>query len=295
MQKAPPAPLSDLQEPMFPPPTTAASFYVGDVVHQRMKPKRHRFKYSVFSLLIDLKRLEEANALSRLFSVNSFNLLAFSERDHGPFRKQGDPLGAATRLLREAGVEEAPTRVLLLCYPRVLGFVFNPLATYFIYGEADRLIGVIYEVRNTFAERHSYIAPVLPGELTESGLRQRADKLFYVSPFIDATMTYHFRLRPPGEKDLALRIHETDATGPILAAMFTGKHETIRDGSCLRLALRMPLMTLKVVFGINYEALRLWLKGVKLVHRPAVPPAASRDGQFLTESALPMRKRDNAG
>lgn len=281
--------------PHFPPPLAPASFYVGEVTHHRMKPKAHRFQYSVFSLLIDLTRLDEANALSRFFSVNRFNLLSFSERDHGPFRAQGDPLAAATRLLREAGVDEAPTRVLLLCYPRVLGFVFNPLATYFIYGEADRLLGVIYEVRNTFAERHSYVAPVLPGELSEAGLRQRADKLFYVSPFIDAAMTYHFRLRPPGESDIALRIHETDKTGPILAAMFAGKREAIRDGSCLRLALTMPLMTLKVVIGINYEALRLWLKGIKLVHRPTVPPAASRDGIFLAESALSVRKQDHAG
>jgi uncharacterized protein len=288
-------PLSGLEAPIFPPPAAAASFYVGDVVHHRMKPRQHRFKYSVFSLLIDLKRLEEASRLSRFFSINRFNLLSFSERDHGPFREQGDPLAAASRLLREAGVEEAPQRVLLLCYPRVLGFVFNPLATYFIYGAGDRLIGVIYEVRNTFAERHSYVAPVLRGELSEAGLRQRADKLFYVSPFIDAAMTYHFRLRPPGEQELALRIHETDAPGPILAAMFAGKREAVHDRSCLRLALTMPLMTLKVVIGINFEALRLWLKGIKLVHRPTVPPAASRDGQFLTRSAFSVRKQDHAG
>jgi DUF1365 family protein len=279
--------------PLFPPPEAAASFYLGEVMHHRMKPRVHRFRYRVFSLLIDLKRLDEANRLSRFFSVGRFNLLSFSPRDHGPMGRQGEALQEVEALLAEAGLIEAPKRVLLLCYPRVLGFVFNPIATYFIYGAEDQLVAVIYEVRNTFGERHSYVAPVRPGELGESGLRQHARKLFFVSPFMEMAMEYHFRVRPPGDDSTALRIHETDAAGPILAATFSGKRRAVSNGECLKLAVKIPLLTLKVVAGINFEALRLWLKGVKLVPRPRHPPPASLDGAFLRPDSAREGRRDH--
>jgi DUF1365 family protein len=277
----------------FLPPEAPASFYVGEVMHHRMKPRVHRFTYQVFTLLIDLMRLEEANRLSRFFSIGRLNLLGFNPGDHGPLGRQGDPLGEAKRLLAEAGVLEAPQRLLLLCYPRVLGLVFNPIATYFAYGAGDRLIAVIYEVRNTFGERHSYVAPVRAGELTEAGLRQHARKLFYVSPFMDLSMTYHFRLRPPGAESLALRIHETDAEGPILAATFSGHRRDITDSTCLALLARMPMHTAKVVAGIHFEALRLWVKGLKLRPRPKRPPAASLDGTFLRQDSVSGGSRDH--
>lgn len=289
-----PDPASSNPAPLFPPPAAPASFYVGEVMHQRMKPRAHRFAYRVFSLLIDLKRLDEAGRLARFFSVGRFNLLSFSPRDHGPMGKQGDPLAEALRLANEAGVTAPIRRVLLLCYPRVLGFVFNPLSTYFLYGEDDHLLATIYEVRNTFGERHSYVAPVRNGELSEAGLRQSREKLFFVSPFLDNSMTYHFRVRPPGDGDLALRIHETDREGPILAATFHGKRVDITAETCLRLAAHLPLMTMKVVLGINYEALRLWLKGIKLVPRPPAPPAASHDGAFLDHKTAQDGRRGHA-
>jgi hypothetical protein len=121
--------------------------------------------------------------------------------------------------------------------------------------------------------------------LSAAGLRQEAEKLFYVSPFLDQPMRYHFRLRPPDARDVALRILETDADGPILAASFCGRFLSVTNGSCLRLALVMPLMTLKVVAGIHLEALRLWFKGVAFFPRPKAPPPASHDGTFLGPAA----------
>ncbi len=260
------------------PPAAAASLYDGQVMHARMKPKAHRFTYSVYSLVIDIGALDKADRSSRFFSVNGYNLLSFHQKDHGP--GNGSALAPyARRLLHEAGLAAEPARILLLCYPRVLGFTFNPIAVYFAYDAAGQLIGMIYEVRNTFGEMHTYVAPVVAGELTEAGLRQERQKLFYVSPFMDMAMNYRFRIRPPGA-DIAFRILETDAAGPILAASFIGNHTNLTNRSVLAAFFRIPLMTLKVVGGIHWEAMKLWFKGVRFVSRPSAPPKISVDGAF---------------
>jgi DUF1365 family protein len=260
----------------FRPPQAAASLYSGPVMHARMKPVSHRFTYQVFSLLIDVDRLEEANRLSPVFSVSRWNLLSFSPGDHGP--RDGASLRAHVgRLLANCGVEIEGGRVLLFCYPRVLGFVFNPLSIYYCYDAQDRLAALVYEVRNTFGESHSYVAPVRPDEAADSGVRQERDKLFYVSPFLDMTMRYHFRLHPPGDT-LKVRILETDAEGPILAATFAGVRSDMRTGALLKAFFAMPLLTFKIVGAIHYEALRLWLKGLRIKPRPAAPaPVSYRD------------------
>jgi uncharacterized protein len=260
------------------PPAAAASLYDGQVMHARMKPKAHRFTYSVYSLVIDVDALDQAGKASRFFSVGGYNLLSFRQKDHGP--GDGSALAPYARsLLREAGLASDPARVLLLCYPRVLGFTFNPIAVYFAYDHANQLTGMIYEVRNTFGEMHTYVAPVVAGELTEAGLRQERQKLFYVSPFMDMAMNYRFRIRPPS-KDIAFRILETDAAGPILAASFIGNHTDLTNRSVLAAFFRIPLMTLKVVGGIHWEAMKLWFKGVRFVTRPTAPPKISVDGAY---------------
>jgi hypothetical protein len=177
----------------FPPPDAPAALYHGQVMHARMKPKAHRFTYSVYNLLIDIDALPQAHAVSRFFSIGRFNLLSFQPADHGDGRTQlGDHV---RKLLHDAGLSDRPKRILLLCYPRVLGFVFNPISVYFAYGASDRLIGIVYEVRNTFGDIHTYVAPVADGELSEAGVRQERSKLLHVSPFMDMPMRYRFRLR----------------------------------------------------------------------------------------------------
>jgi DUF1365 family protein len=257
----------------FPPPRAAASLYAGEVMHARMKPVTHRFQYRVFSLLIDLDRLDEANRASALFGVNRRNLVSFHEADHGPGRASG-LAGYVRRLLAEAGCQTPIERVSLLCYPRVCGLVFNPLSVYFAYSAQGGLAGVIYEVRNTFGQRHSYVAPVAPGEMGPAGLRQQRDKLFYVSPFNEMAMTYRFRVLPPGET-VRLRILESDQDGPLLAATFAGTRRDLTSAGLVAAFLRVPMLTAQVVGGIHWEALRLWLKGLRLQDRPPAPPAVS--------------------
>jgi DUF1365 family protein len=230
-----------------------------------MKPRAHRFNYRVMCLLIDLGRLEEAGRLSPLLKVNRRGLFSFHERDHGT----GEFASLRTwaeGMLRQQGVAR-PAKILLLCYPRILGYVFNPISVYYAYDADGLLTAVIYEVRNTFGGIHHYVRPVAAGELNEAGLRQEERKAFYVSPFIEMDMRYLFRLNSPGET-VRIRILETDSEGPLLAATFSGNRQRVSSTRLLGTLFSIPLMTLKIVAAIHYEALRLWLKGMKLVPRP---------------------------
>ena len=258
---------------LFPPPDAAAALVRGTVMHARLKPVGHRFTYDVFSLLIDLGRLDEADRQSPLFRVNRAAPVSFREADHGP-RDGSSLLDYVGRVLAPAGIDLDGGRVLLQCYPRILGTVFNPLSVYFAYDAAGDLKACIYEVRNTFGENHTYVAPVGEGELTPAGLRQERGKLFYVSPFNGMEMRYRFRVRPPTDT-LAIRILETDPDGPLLAATFIGSVNGLTTTSLLAALGAVPLLTAKVVGGIHWEALKLWLKGLRPQPRPEAPPALS--------------------
>jgi uncharacterized protein len=249
----------------------AAALYFGDVMHARLKPMGHRFSYRVMSLLIDLDRLDAADRQSRLFGVNRKALYSFNEADHG--MRDGSPLRAyVQRCAASEGIDLTGGRVLLLCYPRLFGYTFNPLSAYFGYRADGELAIVIYEVRNTFGDIHAYVLPVKPGELSDAGLRQAQDKLFYVSPFIKMAMRYHFRVSPPGHT-VKLRILETDREGPLLAATFNGRRRALTTKALLRSLFSLPLVTFKIVAAIHWEALRLWLKGARLLPRPNAAPA----------------------
>jgi DUF1365 family protein len=243
----------------------AAALYVGEVMHARMKPMGHRFSYRVMSLLIDLDRLAAADRQSALFGVNRAALYSFHEADHGA--RDGAPLRAyAQRCAAEHGIDLTGGRVLLLCYPRLFGYTFNPLSVYFCYRADGELALMIYEVRNTFGDIHAYVLPVKPHQRSAAGVRQQHEKLFYVSPFIEIAMRYHFRVSPPDQR-FKLRILETDDDGPLLAATFNGRRRALNTRQLLRAFLAFPLVTFKIMAAIHWEALRLWLKGARLVPR----------------------------
>jgi DUF1365 family protein len=247
------------------PCSDAAALYVGEVMHARLKPVCHRFSYRVMSLLIDLDRLADADRQSPLFGVNRAALYSFHEADHG--KRDGSSLRAyAQNCAAERGINLTGGRVLLLCYPRLLGYTFNPLLVYFCYRADGALALLIYEVRNTFGDIHPYVLPVTSGEISDAGVRQQQDKLFYVSPFIGMAMRYHFRVLPPGER-VQLRILETGREGPVLAATFNGRCRALDTKELLRAFFTLPLVTMKIMAAIHWEALRLWLTGARLVPR----------------------------
>ena len=138
-------------------------------------------------------------------------------------------------------------------------------------------------MRNTFGERHSYVAPIEPGELSEAGVRQRRTKIFHVSPFIDMGACYHFRVLPPG-KVVRLRIHETEEGEPLLAATFAGDAKMLATPALATCLLKIPFMTWKIMAGIHWEALKLWLKGARFRTSPAPPkPVSYRDERAVQE------------
>ena len=253
---------------------SAAALYVGEVMHARLKPMGHRFSYRVMSLLIDLDRLEDADRQSPLFGINRAALYSFNEADHG--ERDGSGLRAyAQRCAADHGIDLTGGRVLLLCYPRLLGYTFNPLSVYFCYRADGGLALLIYEVRNTFGDIHSYALAVKPDDVSDAGVRQQQDKLFYVSPFIEMAMRYHFRVSPPAE-DVKLRILETDREGPLLAATFSGRRHALTGAALLRSFIALPLLPFKIIAAIHWEALRLWCKGAKFIPRGATGHESGR-------------------
>jgi len=224
--------------------------------------------------------------------VNRTALYSFHEADHGERDGSSLRLYAECRAA-EHGVDLTGGRVLLLCYPRLFGFTFNPLSVYFCRRAAGELALIIYEVRNTFGELHAYVLPVEPCETSAAGVRQQQDKLFYVSPFIEMTMRYRFRVTPPGD-NVKLRILETDREGPLLAATFNGRRQSLTTRSLLRAFFALPLVTFKIVAAIHWEALRLWLKGARLAPRQNAAcdtGLAAGNGNDYSSASLSVRAK----
>jgi len=258
-----------------------ASVYWCRVMHERLLPFRHKFTYRVFSLLLDIDRLPQIAAKSRLLSHNRFGLLSFHDRDHGPRDGSGLRPWVEAALARE-GLKEAAARIRIFCFPRLFGYVFNPLSVFFCYDVEDRLRAVLYEVKNTFGDQHTYLIEISPQRNTDP-LEHRAAKRFHVSPFLPLDGEYRFRLLPPGEK-IGILIHQHGASGALqLIASQSGRGEAMNDHSLLKALIRHPLMTVKVIAGIHWEALQLWRKGAAFFRWSAPPRNTVTAGKNRTE------------
>lgn len=266
-----------------------SALYSGDVVHARLRPRRHRLRYRVFWLLLDLAELDAIDRRLRLLSHNRFNLLGFHDRDHGD--GSGRPLrDQILELLDREGVDIGAGAIRLLTMPRVLGYVFNPISLYYCHLPDGRLAAMVYEVTSTFGERHAYVLPVAAGDAAEDRIRQTADKRLYVSPFMTMGMRYDFRGKAPSEA-LTLLIDGFDREGLLIATAMRGRRRPLTDRTILTTALSMPLLTLKVIAGIHWEALRLWLKGVPLTSRVLPPTAQQTAGEPTPSAACPHPAR----
>ena len=249
--------------------TANSALYLGSVVHRRLRPKRHYLRYAAFWMLLDLDEIGDLDRRLVLFSRGRFNAMSFFDTDHGeetrePLRRQVE------RHLAAAGIALDGGAIRLLCMPRIFGYGFNPLSIYFCYRRDGVLAALLYEVRNTFGERHSYLIAVGQAAAAGGTIRQSCDKCFYVSPFIDMGLRYHFRVAPP-QRTVSVVVSAGDAEGPTIIASLAGRREPLTDATLLRLQLRVPFLTLKVVAAIHWHALRMWLKGFALKPRPAKP------------------------
>jgi DUF1365 family protein len=239
-----------------------SAIYNGQVIHKRFKPKVHYFKYKVFSLLLDLSELEILDKKVNFFSFNKFNLISFYEKDHG--ERNGSSLKLwVQKNLEKNNIQDKDIKIKILCYPRIFGFVFNPLSVFYVYNFEDELISILYEVKNTFGEQHTYIFKVLK----DSNLIQNnCSKKFHVSPFIEMNCNYFFRLLKPGNK-ISVIIDQYDSEDKILYASQDGIRSDFNTKQLIKSYLKHPIMTFKIIIAIHYEAFKLWAKGIKFIKK----------------------------
>ena len=236
--------------------------YIGSVIHKRFKPKKHFFKYSVFSLFLDLDEINELDNKISFFSYNKFNILSFFDKDHG-YRDGSSIKSWLIQILQKKNISTKNIKIKILCYPRIFGYVFNPLSIFFIYDSDSNPTTILYEVKNTFGEQHTYVFKI---DIKNKQILNNCKKRFYVSPFMDLESKYFFKMLIPNER-LSVIIEQRDKEGKLLFASQDGERVKISSKNLLISYLKHPLMTIKIISAIHYEALKLWIKGVKLVKK----------------------------
>ena len=236
--------------------------YIGSVIHKRFKPKKHFFKYNVFSLFLDLDEINELDQKILFFSYNKFNILSFFDKDHG-YRDGSSIKDWLINVLQKKNISTINIKIKILCYPRIFGYVFNPLSIFFIYDADSNPIAILYEVKNTFGEQHTYVFKI---DIKNKQILNNCKKKFYVSPFMDLESKYFFKVLIPNER-LSVIIDQRDKEGKLLFASQDGERVKLSSKNLLISYLKHPLMTLKIISAIHYEALKLWIKGIKLVKK----------------------------
>ena len=228
--------------------------YNGIVTHTRYKPVKHHLKYKTFSLFLDLDEIEKLEKTNLIFSLNKFNIFSFYNKDHG--ERDGKSLKDwVLSNLKKFKIQGNVNKVKLLCYPRIFGYVFNPLSIFYCY-ENNELKAIFYEVKNTFNEQHTYIFKTKDKHKIE----QTCKKKFYVSPFMDMETYYDFKLQNPNEK-LFVSIKQNDKKGIVLTAVQTGDRKEFNLRQLITNFFKYPLMTVKIIGAIHFEAFLLWKKG----------------------------------
>tara|TARA_B110000495_G_scaffold138600_1_gene121644 strand:- start:116 stop:883 length:768 start_codon:yes stop_codon:yes gene_type:complete len=242
--------------------TKNSFIYTGTVIHKRFKPTVHSFNYKVFSLLIDLSELDLLDKNLKLFSYNKFNIISFYNKDHGP--RDGSSLkNWIIDNLEKNQIKTNGIQIKLLCYPRIFGYVFNPLSVFYVYDKNKDLISILYEVKNTFGEQHTY---VFKSKKDQNLIQHVCKKKFHVSPFIEMNCVYFFRLLKPGNK-ISVIIDQNDKEGKILYASQDGVKSELNNNTLIKTYLKHPLMTFKIILAIHFEAFKLWTKGIKYIRK----------------------------
>jgi len=244
--------------------------YECDIFHRRLRPKPHEFLYRVFYFYLDLGELDEVQRKLKLFSVNRPNLYSLCDGDHFQYAPDGSgepaaegekprPVAANVRefLARSGCPLEEGGSIRMLFFPRVLGYVFNPITIYFCFREDGTPHASVVQVGNTFRELKPYLVPCAADGKCD--FEVRVPKQYYVSPFSPVDLDFHFRLHLPDEK-LRVFIDDYDAEGKVLVSALTGQRRELTLANLAKFTAKFPFITLKVIGLIHWQALRLWLK-----------------------------------
>ena len=240
----------------------------GRVVHRRVQPVSHKFAYGVFFLRLPLSRLSELRV--PLLGIDRPSLFSVRFVDHGP-RDGTHPLPWIRGVLGRNGLACADGEVVLQTFPRMFGYVFNPVSFWFCHDRAGALRAVLAEVHNTFGEHHFYLLAHDDTRPIEARDELSTDKVFHVSPFFEVRGHYRFRFRFDGVRALA-SIDYLDASGPLLHTSIEGRCSSLQGGALARAAVSYAWLTAAVIVRIHWQALRLWLKRVRFFGKPQ-PPA----------------------
>lgn len=251
----------------------SSALYSGHVAH--MRPGKHRLRYRVFMLALDLDELPALDAKLKCFAHNRGALLSVFDRDHAGKRDCALRPQIEAKL-RDAGVGWDGGRIVLLTMPRLLNYVFNPLSVYFCYRRDGALAALVHEVSNTFGETHFYVLP--PASASGGAVKQSCDKRFFVSPFLEMNLRYEFNVLPPGDTVRVAMVVRRGAD-VALTASFAGERRELTDANILRAWAGNPLMTVAVIAGIHWEALKMWLKGVRYLGRARPPSPVTRSDE----------------
>ena len=243
--------------------------YDCQVRHARLVPKPNSFSYRVFYLYLDLDELEEVRRRSALLAVNRGSIYSFWEKDHWPIGGGTLKQRVVNWLNDQGSGLPADVRIRLVTLPRAFGYVFNPVSFFFCFDADGKPRAAVAEVANTFGESKLYLLPD-PRREPGGGFDLRMPKEFYVSPFIDLDVDFEFRLDVP-DHQLDLRVDDWEGEQPILKTALRGTRRELTTGNLLRLTLLCPMITVKVISLIHWQALLLWLKNIPWFTKAARP------------------------